>query len=320
MTNGATRRLTSLNTVGDTQAEIFIGCASFEDRCLGALSLLSANYRFDHSYLCIYDDPNEARQPNVKAMAERLQSSGPTSTILTSKHNPSRSIAKLLTRIRALALKSQVNVTLDVSTFTKRHLLLLLLALDDAGLWESLRLIYTEPKDYVVDMYLPMSVGIKEVAPIPGFTNIKPPDKPVLLVIMLGYEGDRAMALFQSIEPNETVLLVPRPAYRPEWEGRTEELNRQLVSLLGEDAIVYADSRDPLQVKIALNEVLDTRYPTENWTCLVSPLGTKPQTVGLYLLWRDNPGSCAIVYAQPLRHNKRYYSKGSGPTWELGIR
>ncbi len=313
------RQLSSLGPVVEERAEVFIGCASFEERCLGGLSLLPPAYRFAHSYLCIYDDFNEARQPNVRAMTEVLQGHGPLSTVEASEENPSRSIAELLSGIRALAALSEIRVTLDASTFTKRHLLLLLHALDDAGLWRSLRILYTEPKEYVVDMYLPMSMGIKEVAPIPGFTNVKPPDKPVLLVIMLGYEGDRSMALFQTIEPNETVLLVPKPAYRPEWEGRTEELNGQLVSLLGEDAIEYADSRDPLQVKTALDKVLGNRYSTKDWTCLVSPLGTKPQTVGLYAFWREKPDSCALIYAQPLRHNERYYSKGSGPTWELGI-
>ena len=319
MTSTAIRHLTSLNPALGEETEIFIGCASFEDRCLGALRLLSPKYRFTHSYLCVYDDFNEARQPNFRAMTETLHRHGPLSIVEASEENPSRSIPELLIQVRSLASKSEARITLDVSTFTKRHLLLLLHALDDAGLWQSLRILYTEPKEYVADLYVPMSMGIKEVAPIPGFTNLDPPDKPVLLLIMLGYEGDRAMALFQTIEPNETVLLVPRPAYRPEWEGRTEELNRQLVSLLGEDAIAYADSRDPLKVKTALDSVLGTRYPTRDWTCLVSPLGTKPQTVGLYSFWRENPDSCAVIYAQPLKHNERYYSTGSGLTWELGI-
>lgn len=319
MTSTTIRRLNSLDPVVVEQTEVFIGCASFEDRCLGALSLLSPRYRFAHSYLFIYDDLNEARQHNVKAMTESLQRHGPLSIVEASEENPLRSIAELMTQVRSLALKSEARVTLDVSTFTKRHLMLLLHALDDTGMWESLRLLYTEPKDYGVDMYLPMTTGIREVAPIPGFTNLRPPDKPVLLVIMLGYEGDRAMALFQTIEPNETVLLVPRPAYRPEWEGRTEELNSQLVSLLGQDAIAYADSRDPLKVKTVLGSILGSRYPTRDWTGLVSPLGTKPQTVGLYAFWRENRDSCAVIYAQPLRHNERYYTRGSGPTWELGI-
>ena len=313
------RQLTSLDPVVGAQTEVFIGCASFEDRCLGTVSLLSPRYRLAHSYLCVYDDFSEVRQTNVRAMTETLQRHGPLSIVEASEQNPSRSIAELMTEVRSIASKSYVRVTLDVSTFTKRHLLMLLHALDDAGLWDSLRILYTEPKDYVVDMYVPMSTGIKEVAPIPSFTNLQPTDKPVLLVIMLGYEGDRAMALFQTIEPNDTVLLVPKPAYRPEWEGRTEELNRRMISLLGQDSIAYADSRDPLKVKMALANVLCARNPIRDWTCLISPLGTKPQAVGLYSFWRENPESCALVYAQPLRHNERYYSTGSGPTWELGI-
>ncbi len=318
MRSGTIRQLTSLKPTVEGQTEVFIGCASFEDRCLGVLSLMAPDHRFDHSFLCVYDDFSEARRTNVKTMTESLKAHGPLSVLDASEENPSRSIAELLTQVRAIVSRSGARVTLDISTFTKRHLLLLLHGLDDAGIWDSLRILYTEPKEYVVDMYVPMSMGIKEVAPIPTFTNLRPSDKPVLLVIMLGYEGDRAMALFQSIEPNETMLLVPKPAYRPEWEGRTEELNNQLVTLLGEDSIAYADSRDPVQVKTALGSILGTRYPTKDWTCLVSPLGTKPQTVGLYCFWRENPDSCAVVYAQPLKHNERYYSMGSGPTWELG--
>ena len=317
--NARNRRLTSLDPVINAHGEVFIACASFEDRCLGAVRLLSSRFRFAHSYLCVYDGDSDDRRTNARAMTEILQGLGPMSIVEASEENPSRSIAEVLTEIRSLAVRSDIRVTLDVSTFTKRHLLMLLHALDDAGLWNSLRILYTEPQDYVVDMYVPMSTGIRDVATIPSFTNLQPTDRPVLLVIMLGYEGDRAMALFQTIEPNDTVLLVPKPAYRPEWEGRTEQLNRQLVSLLGPDAISYADSRDPLKVKMALHTVLSARNSTGDWTCLVSPLGTKPQAVGLYSFWRENPESCALVYAQPLRHNERYYSTGSGPTWELAI-
>ena len=154
------RQLTSLDPVVGAQTEVFIGCASFEDRCLGTVSLLSPRYRLAHSYLCVYDDFSEVRQTNVRAMTETLQRHGPLSIVEASEQNPSRSIAELMTEVRSIASKSYVRVTLDVSTFTKRHLLMLLHDLDDAGLWDSLRILYTEPKDYVVDMYVPMSTGI----------------------------------------------------------------------------------------------------------------------------------------------------------------
>jgi hypothetical protein len=313
------RQVATLDSVPRKQIEVFIGCASFEDRCLGATNLLSPGCRFDHAFLCVYDDASTARQTNLEAMTRLLKRHGPVTPIETSEANPARAIGDLVREVSSLTLGSDARVTVDISTLTKRHLLLLLQAMDDAGLWGSLRVLYTEPQDYVVDMYLPMSVGIKEVAPIPGFTSLQPADKPVLLVIMLGYEGDRAMSLFQTIEPNETILIVPRPAYRTEWEGRTEQLNGQLIALLGQESVAYADSRDPVEVKKSLEEVLCGRFSANAWTLVITPLGTKPQTLGLYLHWRERPNCSTLVYAQPLRHNERYYSVGSGPTWEFRL-
>ena len=49
MSNATTQQLTSLEPRSEVQTEVFVGCASFEDRCLGVLSLLSPKYRFTHS-------------------------------------------------------------------------------------------------------------------------------------------------------------------------------------------------------------------------------------------------------------------------------
>src|SRR5688572_31830241 len=51
----------------------------------------------------------------------------------------------------------------------------------------------------------------------------------VLLLILLGYEGDRAMALFNNLDPSETLLIVPKPAFHQEWE-RSEEHTSELQS------------------------------------------------------------------------------------------
>ena len=101
MTGTSIQLVTSLEPEIEARTEVFIGCASFEDRCLGTLNLLSPMYRFAHSYLCVYDDTNEARQPNVRTMTESLRKHGPLSIIDASEENPSRSIAELLTQVRS---------------------------------------------------------------------------------------------------------------------------------------------------------------------------------------------------------------------------
>lgn len=300
--------------------DVFVCCASFEERCLGSLHRFSDDYRFRHGYLFIYDRPSEKRQRNLEEMKGILDSRGHLEIVESYEDNPIPSIARLRERIASLSLNARKNtITVDTSTFTKRHLLLLLRMIDDLELWQALRIFYTEPKDYITDLYLPMSFGIREIAAIPSFSGTQPLNKPILLVILLGYEGDRAMALFQNLDPNETILIVPKPAYHSEWEGRTEEMNRPLISLLGNEHIEYAHSRSPSEVASMLSTVLEKRYNLVDWNCLVSPLGTKPQAVGLYLFWRKHRGEFSIVYAQSLQHNERYYSTGVGTTWQLGL-
>ena len=179
-----------------------------------------------------------------------------------------------------------------------------------------MRIFYSEPEDYITDLYLPMSTGIRQINTIPGFVGTQPLTKPALLVIFLGYEGDRAISLFENLDPNEVIVVIPNPPYHIEWKGRTEEMNRHLIELIGEDRIEYANSRNPFIIASELEKIIEN-YDLNDWHLCIAPLGTKPQTVGIYLFWQKHKGECSLIYAQPLKHNKHFYSKGIGKTWSL---
>jgi hypothetical protein len=298
--------------------DVFICCASFEERCLGIMRRFD-NYECRHAYIIEYEEPNALRERNLLEMERRLRTLCPAERVRASEGDPLPAVAKLAREIQARRTEAGGIITVDVSTFTKRHLLLLLKSLDGLGMWDSLRLLYTEPKEYVTDLYLQMSTGVRQINPISGFINSESLSKPLLLVILLGYEGDRAMALFNAMDPNETLLVVPDPPYHVEWKGRTEHMNRDLITLIGEERLKRADSRDPIRVAEDFSQLLgpDARYALRDWHCCVAPLANKPQAVGLYLFWRNNPGRFSVVYAQPLKHNEPFYSEGIGRTWQL---
>jgi len=316
------REIQSLETCRkETPDDVFICCASFEERCLGSIRLFS-NYRHCNSFLFVYDEPDEKREIHLHEMKQRLNAHGNMTIISASEGDPAPSVATLGNYLRGLTLKKEnCVITMDISTFTKRHLLLLLNLFDRLGYWNSLRVMYTEPGNYVTNLYLPMSFGVKAIETVSGFVANQSLGKPLLLVIFLGYEGDRANALFKNIDPNETVLIIPKPAYHPEWEGRTEEMNVHLISMLREDALKYADSRNPYSVFSSLCDLFERNrnYDLRNWHCCISPLGTKPQTLGLYQFWREFPYEFSIIYAQSLKHNETFYSDEIGRTWELMI-
>jgi hypothetical protein len=302
----------------DQPDDIFICCASFEERCLGTFRIFD-NYQYKHGYVFVDDQPSNKKEGYLREMCQMATASGPYEIISYSESDPTDSIAAFDKQLHQLNLNPKDSVlTLDITTFNKRHLLMLLKYLDEHGFWHSLRVLYTEPHDYVTDLYLPMSTGIKQINPVPGFVNTQPLNKPNLLLIFLGYEGDRAMSLFNNLDPNETLLIVPKPAFHEEWEGRTENMNRDLITLLGDEKIKYADSRDSLKVATTLSQILGgDEHNLQDWSCCISPLGTKPQVLGLYLFWRDHPTRFSILYAQPLKHNEFFNSTGVGRTWQL---
>lgn len=124
------------------------------------------------------------------------------------------------------------------------------------------------------------------------------------------------MAVYEQIQPLKTTLAIPHPPYRPSWTGRTERFNRDLLALAGAEAVRKVDALDPDDASRTLEEVLGGSG-RDDFARIVCPLGTKPQTLGIYEYVRKTDDPPAIVYAGPLRHNHTFYSKGLGKTWVL---
>ena len=216
-----------------------------------------------------------------------------------------------------LGRRNDSSIVLDISVFTKRHLLMMLRWLDDEGLWDRLTIVYSEPEDYNVAQYIPLSFGLTSFHQIPGFSACPDLSRPVHLVLFLGYEGDRALAVYERVEPMQATLVVPHPPYNPSWIGRTEKFNADLLALVGEGRIEKVDPIDPTATAKALVQIFGDGHERGEHAKIVCPLGTKPQTLGIYSYMRECTDPPAVVYASPLRHNHEFYSHGVGKTWVL---
>jgi hypothetical protein len=174
---------------------------------------------------------------------------------------------------------------------------------------------YSEPGDYLVSEFVPLSFGLESLQQIPGFPGCADCSRPIHLVLFLGYEGDRALAVYEQIQPMDTTLIIPSPPFRPSWEGRTEKMNRDLLAVVGSEAVQTVDAIDPTATVRKLQEVLGNGSPRSAHASIICPLGTKPQTLGVFEFLRQTNDPAAVVYARPLRHNHSFYSSGIGPSW-----
>jgi hypothetical protein len=297
------------------QEAVLITCSSHEERCL-AIPRRWGRWRPSRVVLFHYDDPNLRRERNHSDLRAYYSNSTLLEEIGFTEGDAVDSFRRnhdIL--ITLLAESADSPIVLDISTFTKRHLLMTLQWLDDSGLWQNLYIIYSEPEDYIVTHFVPLSFGVSRVEEIPGFTAAPDASRPLHAVLFLGYEGDRALATYEILQPMKTTLVVPDPPFQEEWRGRTEELNRELVSVLGTGAIRSAHSLDPEGACSLLIDLLGRVDERGKYARLICPLGTKPQAVGAYLYSRMAIDPPALIYTGPLRHNHSYFSRGVGRSW-----
>lgn len=294
-----------------------VTCSSHENRCRGFADR-AGDWSPSEVVLFQYDDDNPIREQNHQKMESAFRETGCRLTVLRfTETDAAASLRDNLPELREAVRRCDGGaIVIDISVFTKRHLLMMLGWLDDSGLWDRLYVVYSEPGDYLVSEFVPLSFGLKSLQPTPGFSACPDLSRPVHLVMFLGYEGDRALAVYEQIQPLRTTLAVPHPPYKPDWAGRTERFNRDLLALAGAQAVLRVDALDPDGASAALAEVLGVSG-RNNYAGIVCPLGTKPQTLGIYDYVRKTDDPPAIVYAGPLRHNHTFYSEGVGKTWVL---
>ncbi len=224
----------SLEDVRLPDGAVLVTCSSHEDRCRG-LGSRAGGWSPGEVVLFHYDDDNPIREENHRRMESAFRDIGCRLTVL--QFTETDAVASLRDNLREL--RGAVHrcggeaVVIDISVFTKRHLLMMLRWLDDSGLWGRLYVVYSEPDDYVVSEFVPLSFGLRSLQPTPGFSACPDISRPVHLMMFLGYEGDRALAVYEQIQPLKTTLAVPDPPYRPDWTGRTERFNRDLLVLAG---------------------------------------------------------------------------------------
>lgn len=298
--------------------DIFICCANSEERCKGTVEKLAPKYRAKNVFLLKYENQKSKKtEQNIYEMKEKLEEIGEVLEIHVDERRPLQIISEIVQSMGKHTLDPlEQRITMDISAITKWHLLILLKALDIKNLIRNIRILYTEPEDYITDLFQPLSFGIREIFPIPTYYGNYDFSREPLLVLLLGYEGDRALSLHEEVDPADCLLLVPRPAYHKEWEGRTEEMNVGIINIVGKSKIKYIDARNPIIVSQQLYEILSVpEYLRYNH--IISPLGTKPQILGLYSYLSTEPDNTILVYGEPLRHNEMFYSKGIGRSWCL---
>jgi len=293
--------------------DAFITFASPEERCLGVPKLFSKYLSKQVCILTIVDEPNSSRNRNISEIKEAAASVGVAREFHVRHDDAVFGIAELA----AVTASREGAITIDISTFPRVSLLLVLRAIELASERCVVRIVYSEPASYDESASNRGGPGFKATAVVPTFVAPFTPSEEVILVMFLGFERDRALGVWRSVEPNKTIAVLASPAYQGTFESRARAVNAPILAATETKNVYLVDARNPLQTYEFLEGlILNGGWPAQT-NFYIAPLGTKPQTVGTYCFCRDYPDAACIIHAAPLEHHRQYIASGVGRSWIL---
>ncbi len=299
---------------------VFLSAVSFEERCLNCSSLLSGDYLAEKVVLIRYRGADKDRKRNkhqndlIKNFESHLVQNGEVTVVNCDKEDPVDGSVKLK-EVLANSNLSEGKITIDITTLTKQYLLVLLKSIREDYPLASLRILYT-PGHYKVSPSHPekdaLSWGVKEIKPVPGFSGSALSWRDDVLVLFLGYEGERAFQIFQKFEPKKTLAVFPNPPSYPNADRPTRTLNSRILSRPRDEVeILLADALDPESSRDLLLKLSKTYEDEKKCNLIISPLCTKIQTLGILLFfWAKKDTNAQVIYASPFWYNEKKYTSG----------
>lgn len=321
MINPISELLGQIEPAGEKDT-VLITCASFEERSAAVAQRLARNYVTEHTFIfrsTEYGDMGES--PRYFRLIEDKMTSvsinKPTVVNFSIDHSIP-SMAQFEAYYRELNSTSLVrNVSVDITTFPRQELLMLLRVLGSQSDHLSIRLFYGEPLRYCTeDPGGWLTRGVKSVRPVPGFGGVQPPNKKKnLLIMFLGHEDERAAITWKRHQPRKTIAIVPDPSYRKEMNGIVERTHQPLFTKLSPTEFYPAvPARGIEESENAVLRIWEEHH--ESYYVVVAPLGTKLQTLGIYRAVRQRP-DIQITYAIPSIYNYENYSVGVNRIWQI---
>jgi hypothetical protein len=317
-----------------SKIDLFISSTGWEERCSQGWGYIKgSNVKTERKIIFFFDEvvdwDKEHLNPDGLSIAERDPSKH-FEGLFDLTHEDCKLPVGLYDEISGLSKFKEclgspdpgMRIVMDFSVMIKPYSFVLLKYLFDVVRVDRICLLYTEPESYhkkrkkTTRESDEFTSGTLRVCEIPGYSGIKNLSKRTALVILLGFEGGRAIQVNEAVDPDITIPVNGFPAYRPEFKDMSLVRNEEL---LREDEIFknlrYAPASDPFSTKRALNDIYGEKSSRFNLS--IAPLGSKPMAIGACLFALEKP-ECSLVYPYPEKYSPKSGS-GCGRTWIYSV-
>ena len=311
------KSLTRLNPQGPD--DIFICCASFEDRCLSSTATMGIDFLTKFAIIFSIEEPLYQKQveQNMFRLQTELRKKATEGIFVIScqRGNPVEGTNQLegILKQCKLNVKGGPFITIDISGFTKIYLLELLNYLVAVKNLDMPRLLHTTQK------YLPTKLtrGTEQITTIPNFFGNPSMDKETVLVLFLGFDPERSLAIWKHYNSARTVALITNPPRdgNPDYLKYARQNNAELLS---QSTVEVRDV--PADNPYVVMTVLDGIYQDikDRYNMVIGPFGTKPQVVGVFLFCQEHR-KVQVIYSFPSTYTRSYLRRQPGATLLLPV-
>ena len=302
MTMPIERPLTEFHSVVPDFIDVFMCCASFEARCLSIAQQIEP----DSVGVAIVAENEDVEAVGKHAAELHARYGAKAKRVAIRSDNPLYTADQLSAGLTDVQGRGDGLFVVDVSTFTHEHLLQLLALLRSKRRGRSVIIVYTGAAEYMLGEDKWLSHGIGEVRSVLGYPGVLPPSRSLHLVVLVGFELERAHRLVDVYAP-EVVSL----GYATEGESlsrqhfeRNVQFHRDLSGRLANVHEFTFSCRDVVATERAIAQQV-AKFPGHS--AVVAPLNTKVSTIGAAMAAFADP-SIQLCYAAADRYNYKGYS------------
>lgn len=283
--------------------DVFICCASFEERSLSIpMELPPDRVRT----ALVVSNENMDNEKSIEALQAHFRDR--YCSVRTKVDNPIKTADALYGELMK-HVASATQIVVDITAFTHEQLLILL-ALLRAILLDFDRhvtLVYSGADAYMLGGKEWLSAGVEDVRTVLGYPGAMIPSQSVHLVILVGFELERALRIVDEYEPAQVSLgySLPNDSVSDKLGNRNRDFHRRLAATLGRVREFTFSSCDAISTQHA---IIDQVKLFPGYSSVVAPLNTKVSTVGCALAaWQDP--SLQLCYAEAKHYNTKGYSR-----------
>lgn len=296
----------------DVQFDCFMGFCSFDQRCLSIIKSVNCE-KINKVIFFINENTTEETKKNLNELTELLDKK--LELVEVDLFNPIRLTDRILETFTIwIDGAENCNVLVDTSSFTHEGILILDAILRQRKDSCNYLYAYNNAKTYASESIDPdnkwLSRGIGQVRSIMGYPGDFIPSRNTTVIVILGYECERAYRIIDEICPDKLIIM-----YNDRLHSTTEkiqEAGENHANFLKELSTSYyyeekkISSDNPYEAARQVDEIITEEEKKNN--VILLPMNNKLSTLAAAQATVAHP-AVQVCYAPAIVYNSSKYSE-----------